>query len=820
MGDAKQTVVAPVGIVTTPKSGVYPPGSMKMLQNACIRNRKLITSFPAPAVYESNVASASYTFRNMWAFDDAAVVYALDEHSGTWELRYANDSTTANQGLTPTGLLASQFDVASAQMAFARSRGFLTSKDNGVMVIDSAGTGVRCAGFSGCIIYSNTISTTDPNAFANATAANYCVVIRRLFGDRYELIGEPSNQLQVKNDTGGTADPQMTVVFSPTSGISAGDFIDLYRTKTVNAGNDPGVNFFLSSSTLVTSAMVASTRATITDRQGDTQLGQELYTNPGRPVPAIVGVGGSYTNTPPGIANDVWSFRQQVFYAITKVNNYIKFRINGAWGSLSSNADRVNGIGTRAITGDTSNGSPTINNVNNMRGIIAGQQLTSAQFTGTRKILSIGASSITVDANATATQVGATITVTDVIEINGDLLQTPSFGALLANIDLTGGVNGSKTASIQSDQPAVSDFTAGATLAYANTSGITVVIKNGRPADIGITYRGSNPQNYSPPLIDINSGSGVGTDDFRKNRLQWSKPSQPEAVPPQQEIEYGNGIHYRGIPTKDCVWLFASDGLWRLSGLQDNYRVDPIDPTLILASRNAVCVLNQTVYAYTTAGLVRISANGEIDRDFAFDRVNDLLPGGAFSDTWGIVMTADTLHREVYIKIASFFAPLVYNEFSDTFYYVGDNLWQAATYSARLQAVLYGYNDRNVYKITDATSTQADNVTIDFQPILGDGKLNTLKQWVTFEPIWENLTQSISGSPTYNGNSGTSTTVGTTPTTGFESRKKLAVPRAYAVANSLRPGLSISGSGVTGQKWKFRGYASEFSVVSDDMGAR
>jgi hypothetical protein len=79
------------------------------------------------------------------------------------------------------------------------------------------------------------------------------------------------------------------------------------------------------------------------------------------------------------------------------------------------------GGATTTATGTTAVGSPTITAVSSLDGWAPGIYLTMAEFTGVRKIISIdtAAGSITVDANATAAVVGATITPA-----------TPTFGAL------------------------------------------------------------------------------------------------------------------------------------------------------------------------------------------------------------------------------------------------------------------------------------------------------------------------------------------------------------------------------------------------------
>lgn len=62
-------------------------------------------------------------------------------------------------------------------------------------------------------------------------------------------------------------------------------------------------------------------------------------------------------------------------------------------------------------TGDSSSGSAIISNISSMSNICVGMYVTHSGFTGTRKVTQLGTNSVTLDANATSTQVGASISV-------------------------------------------------------------------------------------------------------------------------------------------------------------------------------------------------------------------------------------------------------------------------------------------------------------------------------------------------------------------------------------------------------------------------
>lgn len=143
--------------------------------------------------------------------------------------------------------------------------------------------------------------------------------------------------------------------------------------------------------------------------------------------------------------------------------------------------------------------------------------------------------------------------------------------------------------------------------------------------------------------------------------LMWSKTDEPEHVPAQNYINIGdqNKRTLRVVPTRDALYVFKADGIWRLSGYNENWRIDPIDPdhdggAAILLHPEAVTQLDGHIYAWTTAGVVRVSDEGIVP-------VSDPLIGNLLGEvegrlqrypaSFGAWMVADQPNNEILLGV-------------------------------------------------------------------------------------------------------------------------------------------------------------------------
>lgn len=95
------------------------------------------------------------------------------------------------------------------------------------------------------------------------------------------------------------------------------------------------------------------------------------------------------------------------------------------------------------------------------------------------------------------------------------------------------------------------------------------------------------------------------------NRLHYSKPQQPEAVPLLNYLDVGaeNYAIAAICPQKDRLLVFKDDGIFAVSGTYP-FRVDLIDDTLRVIATRSIKSLGNQVYCLTNQGVVSISEAG------------------------------------------------------------------------------------------------------------------------------------------------------------------------------------------------------------------
>lgn len=105
---------------------------------------------------------------------------------------------------------------------------------------------------------------------------------------------------------------------------------------------------------------------------------------------------------------------------------------------------------------------------------------------------------------------------------------------------------------------------------------------------------------------------GVSDNSDFPHGLMWSKIQQPEHVP-IAHLEFVGSKDSpirRILSLKDSLFIMKDDGIWRLTGTNGSWSIEPLDTsTHILAPESAV-VLNNQIFALTDQGVVTISDVG------------------------------------------------------------------------------------------------------------------------------------------------------------------------------------------------------------------
>lgn len=121
--------------------------------------------------------------------------------------------------------------------------------------------------------------------------------------------------------------------------------------------------------------------------------------------------------------------------------------------------------------------------------------------------------------------------------------------------------------------------------------------------------------------------NGVSTNSNYPHGLMWSKIQQPEHVPAVHLQLVGNKASYirRILALRDSLFILKDDGVWRLTGINGSWNIEPLDTSTKILSPESAVVLNNQIFALTDQGIVTISDLGVavISRPIE-DKINEI----------------------------------------------------------------------------------------------------------------------------------------------------------------------------------------------------
>lgn len=844
MSAQREVVLRPLGLITAPnKYGQFPPGAMSKAKNVTFWKPGVCGTRKSSFVIKANVAttvfliipiglSGSSTAYLVWG-DSANVKHVLNAGAITNVTKPAEIPTAT----TWTYLLKKTW------WARMRARVFVSNSDLGVAAFDEAisYTAPRMAGFPAPFMYGVTSNTTNGQSQPTAKVRRYKCLIRRVMSDGYELVSEPSGSLLHTNSSGSTADLSPAIYWQDNHGAKAGDYVELYRTLDVASGSDPGETYYLVGTRVLVNA----------DFTGGAGVGKGAISFYDRSLDAAIDgaqnpflytteEGDDQANAPPPPADDVAAFAGHMFYLSPTVAANYAFSVTGKYGVLATAAERTYGIGRREITGDTHT-TETVDGIaaGNMAGLAVGQRITGAGIPANTRITAVGAASVTLSQAATATAAGVTIQCTDVIEYGAGA----SDFVTMANTTTAGGdtlypevmIAGGSAANLLQWQRVTSLETengVGETL----IDGPSFVVRALRAACGTFTLRATNGQNYAPKLPDISSTAVAAKTDAATNRLHYSKADKPDAVPLNNTLRVGAGVIYRAVPTRDALWVFASDGLHRVTGRQPPWSVDTVDPncclhmgdslsasTTLIDPRPAVCVLNDDLYCVDQSrGLLRITAGGEVVE--VSRGVVDIyrLDGGLSNFLGTYSLAADHVMGDVFIVgKADARSCFIYNAFTGCWatFDDGDDM-VAPAWDPIIESVVWSNSDGAAWDLRTYNSSKQHDTgefqsgcEVRFQPLVGDGDPFSKKEWISVEYLFDGFGSGATLVPSF---AGTNYAARTVPSVAADAKCKVSVPRnAPAVAPNLLPGFTFT-AGATTQPWSLRGARALWNEAGEE----
>jgi len=806
----RELLVRPLGIVTQPNPyGQYPLGACLEARNVVMRDPGVLSSAPLRQA-AVNVGAAStdvlHQILPLLAGHHLEVV-----QGASWMLQIDSVNVTYP---TNTNSPTPQYSATGRVQPFiARDRAFVNSTTNGIIVADtisppSTPVPVRRAGLPQLHIEDITYLIANAVAIPANGCAGYAVLLKRAFADGYEVVSRPSPIVIFYNNLGGTRDVRITVNISPSTAIDirVGDVVELYRTDVIYSATkatDPGTTLKQIASTVIDAAHIAAgvvvfDDATLPGILGTTS-GKELYTNPGQQ-------GQSGAHRQPDIAACAAMFSGYAFYGSITARPQWIFQVPAGIGDTrqpnwDTAAFRTRGIGVRHITGAVVTlGSPTVTGVSagQMLGIVAGQRFVfgtgvgGANFPTNAEVISTTASSITFNQNATGAGTG--LAIQDVVEVTAGGSTTPyiidphsDWGGSPASLAGSFGTFGRLEITTSENLVPQEDPALGIrTIRWV----VEPLIPNTAQT---FSVRATNGQNYSPsvPLYPSAAAQVIPYKTY-KNLIKWSNDGQPEHAPSRNEAFIGNGEIIAMEATRDALWIFCTDGVYRLSGAGGQWRVDLVDTTLVASSPRATTVLREAVYAYTNVGLVRVTDAG-VER-LSSETVSALLPGSEYAETASIIVERNETDDEILVRLDDT-RVILYSVRAAAYTTLG---WEDITALAYARYPYFGaaavYAGRSPGDAQPAFSswnaTSYDACTVRFQPMFA-GDPFSQKQWV--DSTWVFDAGSIGKSITPNWNGVDSPAVALKGGAQFyrESRAQIGVPRRVAVGHTVGPGFQV-----------------------------
>lgn len=510
----------------------------------------------------------------------------------------------------------------------AGGRLFLTT-GSGLKVLDTVGGTFRAAGgpVASSLIISNYGSSGSGFLPVGYTVA-YRYTIGRMTSAGLQIIGPPSGRVLYANQSGAAENPA-DIDFTLPPGLDDTFFIQLWRSSSVPTGVQPEDDLRLVYERPITQAEAVAEVATLTeDLTPDSLRGEYLYTSPN------AGEGIQNANHPPPMAEDVVLHKDRLWVACTTQPQEFTFRLLAVGGTngLAANDKLV-------ITGPA---TPLE--------LVAGTDFTVTTGGSASQNVETTAIAIVQAINLLATNqdiwaeyVSGPDDVPGEIRLYGRSPTSPQFalwvdqasgGAVWSSreafapelLPLLQGPAGTRTFSLQRVANVVTATISSGNLTGGLKIGDRVVIPAPLSGSFGVgphIVTGLSATTFTYSETGANAGPSAGnvvqfySDEVAAssaeapiNRVHFSKPLEFEAFPRGNFVDVGSSsarIVALAV-TRETLWVFKEDGLWRVTGDdEDTFDLERTDETVVAVAPDCVVPFAESVIAWTTRGVVRLT---------------------------------------------------------------------------------------------------------------------------------------------------------------------------------------------------------------------
>lgn len=632
-----------------------PKGSMRTAENVVCDLPGVVRARPNFDVGANK--STTYKPISMYVWGGTPILVSRD--GSNWRLESQTGTYTGNAEPVDYDARETSWAEARRSLYYCTSTGVRrlgSTADAG-----SVEAGMDVAGTISPGAFCFLVSATEYGPFDGAFSVSYVLVVKRTDSNGYIKRSPPTSRFTVRNS--GITTKAMEIAIGATStkriafasgSLIAGDEIEVYRTRTVaSATGTPSADLYLVltytlTSTDVSNGYFPASGTSLYDKVSDDELGEALYTNPQQQ-------GALRAKYGPPIAQDVALWNGCLWFGRVKERQRLVVTLREVGQDNASAAIRdeptATGIGYRHTdgvstnTGDLASGSPTISNVVNVTGVAVGDYVSNGDTpfktaasnkipSGTTVLTITGAGpyTVTMSQNATGTAVGTDIEFFSKITIDGVGFAAGGDNSLGQSGDRrTFDTDTSATQADRAERTAANLVRAINDAAAANQITVRAYHVGGLGAPTGatggggqfilerttlsgasFTFTSTKPQAFQPQL-----GSGLtSSQEDRRNRVYYSLPNEPEAVPLVAYIDIGSEAApiRRLIPLRDALMVFKDDGLYRITGsAPDNWTVDLVDPTIRLIRPEAVDVMDDSAFAFTDRGFCEINESGVME---------------------------------------------------------------------------------------------------------------------------------------------------------------------------------------------------------------
>lgn len=476
---------------------------------------------------------------------------AMDEYSGRLMLHRGTTVASYDCATGATTAYSGSFSApGSYRMRFLevnKSDFFCTSK--GVYKLDSISGTPTKAGMDPGLDMALSLSTG--GWFTINTTVGYRVVFTRKDANDRLVEGAPSWQRRISNITGTSGydgNPRgISLVITLPPGVAVGDSCEVYRTYlSADASSSPGMDHYLVKS--VTVADISTKTITVSDAVIEDLLSTPLTTN------ADEDTENGEASRPPW-CTDMAYYRGYVYYFNTKREQELELALQDVTGIVDL---------TDSVTltfADTSS--------------------YTYQFAATESI-----------ANRRFQRFTA---LTDVENIR----ETMESFCRVVNRDTNNVQVLAFYASGEDDAPGK----------------VKLRLRDLGESAFSITATAGCGAKFTPAIPT--TGTTISSfDQAHSNGMCWAKFEEPEAVPLSnfkqvgKESVSGTAI-LRGLALQASLIVCKEEGVWRQIGeTEDDFDLRPLDPELGILGADTCVILDNTVFAMSFQGLVRISENG------------------------------------------------------------------------------------------------------------------------------------------------------------------------------------------------------------------